>query len=125
MAKNSGLTIPLEVTYKKFHDQMSRSAAAAVKSSNRMAAENKKLQKQLEQTQQKFAKLQASAGGMNDNFGKIGKASQGAGKEMQGFINVSKGGRFAIQNTSNQIADMAVQFEMGTDPMRIMGQQIP
>ncbi|KZL17495.1 phage tail length tape measure family protein [Pseudovibrio sp. WM33] len=125
MGKNSGLTIPLEVTYKKFHDQMSRSAAAAVKSSNRMAAENKKLQKQLEQTQQKFAKLQASAGGMNDNFGKIGKASQGAGKEMQGFINVSKGGRFAIQNTSNQIADMAVQFEMGTDPMRIMGQQIP
>ncbi|KZL00487.1 MULTISPECIES: phage tail length tape measure family protein [unclassified Pseudovibrio] len=125
MGKNSGLTIPLEVTYKKFHDQMSRSAAAAVKSSNRMAAENKKLQKQLEQTQQKFAKLQASAGGMNDNFGKIGKASQGAGKEMQGFLNVSKGSRFAIQNTSNQVADMAVQFEMGTDPMRVMGQQIP
>ncbi|MGG9998676.1 phage tail length tape measure family protein [Pseudovibrio ascidiaceicola] len=125
MAKMPGLVFTLETTWKQFIDQTRRSEAAAVKSSNRMAAENKKLQKQLELTQQRFAKLQASAGGMNDNFGKVGKATQSAGKEMQGFFNISKGGRFAIQNTSNQVADMAVQFEMGTDPMRVMGQQIP
>lgn len=38
---------------------------------------------------------------------------------------VSRQGRFMIQNSANQVADMFVQFEMGTDPMRIMGQQMP
>lgn len=38
---------------------------------------------------------------------------------------ISRQGRGMIQNTSYQVADMAVQFEMGTSPMRIMGQQLP
>lgn len=38
---------------------------------------------------------------------------------------ISRNGRFIIQNSANQIGDMAVQFEMGTSPMRIMGQQLP
>lgn len=31
----------------------------------------------------------------------------------------------AAQNASYQISDMMVQFEMGTNPMRVMGQQLP
>ncbi|KMW56979.1 Phage tail length tape-measure protein 1 [Candidatus Rhodobacter oscarellae] len=38
---------------------------------------------------------------------------------------ISRNGRFMIQNAANQVGDMAVQFEMGTSPMRIMGQQLP
>ncbi|MBC7154489.1 MAG: hypothetical protein H5U19_07760 [Rhodobacteraceae bacterium] len=41
------------------------------------------------------------------------------------MFNVSGAGRAVLQNTTNQFADMAVQIEMGTNPMRIMGQQLP
>lgn len=42
-----------------------------------------------------------------------------------GMFKVSRAGRFVLQNTTSQVADMAVQMEMGTNPMRIMGQQLP
>lgn len=42
-----------------------------------------------------------------------------------GFFKISNQGRFVIQNTTNQMADMMVQYEMGTSPLRIMGQQLP
>lgn len=42
-----------------------------------------------------------------------------------GMFKVSNAGRFVLQNTTSQVADMAVQMEMGTNPMRIMGQQLP
>ncbi|MBL4704472.1 MAG: hypothetical protein JKY54_08115 [Flavobacteriales bacterium] len=38
---------------------------------------------------------------------------------------VSGASRFAIQNAASQFGDMAVQMEMGTSTMRIMGQQLP
>lgn len=44
---------------------------------------------------------------------------------LQRMMNVSRGGRFVIQNTANQIGDMAVQMEMGTNHSRIMSQQLP
>ncbi len=125
MAKTAGLEVSLNATWKQFIDQVLRAESAAVKSAKRMEARNKKLQEQLDRANEKFAKLQESAGRMNDNVARLGKSSQSAGKEMQGVFNVSKAGRFAIQNTAAQVSDMAVQFEMGTDPMRVMGQQIP
>lgn len=41
------------------------------------------------------------------------------------MTNVSRQGRFVLQNTANQIGDIAIQAEMGTDAFRIMGQQVP
>lgn len=45
--------------------------------------------------------------------------------QMGQFFNMSRQGRAVLMNTTNQVADMAVQFEMGTNPLRIMGQQVP
>lgn len=42
-----------------------------------------------------------------------------------GFFNVSRQGRAVLMNTTNQVSDMFVQWEMGTDVMRIAGQQLP
>ncbi|MBL4767647.1 MAG: hypothetical protein JKY94_08025, partial [Rhodobacteraceae bacterium] len=44
---------------------------------------------------------------------------------MRGFLNISGGGRFVLQNTAAQLSDMAVQWEMGTNASRIASQQIP
>lgn len=52
-------------------------------------------------------------------------AATTAAAQATGFFKVSGAGRFVIQNTSNQIGDMAVQLQMGTDPMRVMAQQLP
>lgn len=41
------------------------------------------------------------------------------------LTNISGRGRFVIQNTANQIGDMAVQLEGGTNAMRVMSQQLP
>lgn len=42
---------------------------------------------------------------------------------LSGFLNVSKGSRSVLQGLSYQLSDVAVQAEMGVDPMRIMAQQ--
>lgn len=52
-------------------------------------------------------------------------ATQVHAAAQQGFFKVSRQGQFVLQNTTSQVADMMVQFEMGTNPMRIMGQQLP
>lgn len=52
-------------------------------------------------------------------------AATAAAVRAKGLFNVSGAGRFVIQNTSNQIGDMAVQLQMGTAPMRVMAQQLP
>ncbi|WP_211299440.1 phage tail tape measure protein [Pukyongiella litopenaei] len=44
---------------------------------------------------------------------------------MQRLANVSGRGRFVLQNTANQIGDMAVQIGGGTSAMKAMGQQMP
>ena len=48
-----------------------------------------------------------------------------AANGMRGMLNVSSGSRFVLQNTAAQLGDIAVQMEMGTDPARIMAQQVP
>lgn len=52
-------------------------------------------------------------------------AATAAAAQATGFFKVSGAGRFVIQNTANQIGDMAVQLDLGTDPMRVMAQQLP
>lgn len=42
---------------------------------------------------------------------------------LTGLLNVNRGARATLQNTSFQLADIAVQAEMGVDPMRILAQQ--
>ncbi|EBA18403.1 hypothetical protein RSK20926_11809 [Roseobacter sp. SK209-2-6] len=58
-------------------------------------------------------------------YSEVSAAAATAGETQKSFLNVSRQGRFIIGNTTNQLADMAVQWEMGTNPMRIMGQQLP
>lgn len=55
----------------------------------------------------------------------IAANSNRAASGLQRMTNVSRGGRFVIQNTANQLGDMAVQMEMGTNASRIMSQQLP
>lgn len=52
-------------------------------------------------------------------------ATKTATAAQSNFLNVSRQGRFVIGNTAAQVGDMAVQWEAGTNPMRIMGQQFP
>lgn len=52
-------------------------------------------------------------------------AAQTHAAAQRGMFNVSNAGRFVIQNTANQVGDMAVQLQMGTSPMRVMAQQLP
>ena len=61
----------------------------------------------------------ASAANINATAVKTASVAQ------TGFLNVSNRARFLIGNTANQVGDMAVQWEANTNPMRIMGQQLP
>lgn len=55
----------------------------------------------------------------------VGTSADKAAKGLSGMMNVSRGGRFVLQNTAAQFGDIAVQMEQGTDAMRVMGQQMP
>ncbi|PYG29966.1 hypothetical protein [Pelagimonas varians] len=57
--------------------------------------------------------------------GNVANSAHRAQTGMAGAINISRQGRFVFQNTASQLGDMAVQWEMGTNAMRIAGQQIP
>lgn len=66
---------------------------------------------------------------LSKKYGQAGAAASAAAVTsatgMGRMVNVSKQGRFVLQNTAAQLGDIAVQAEMGTDPMRIMAQQMP
>ncbi len=55
----------------------------------------------------------------------VSAAANAATVANRNFLNMSNQGRFILNNTTNQLSDMMVQFEMGTNPMRVMGQQLP
>lgn len=57
--------------------------------------------------------------------GKVQRSAAGAAGGLTRVLNVSRGGRFVLQNTANQIGDIAVQLESGTSGFRVMGQQLP
>lgn len=55
----------------------------------------------------------------------MGAAQVGAAGGMTRMLNISGQGRFVLQNTAAQFADIAVQAEMGTSWVRILSQQVP
>lgn len=55
----------------------------------------------------------------NNNIAKSDK------RAIQGFTGANRSRRFVIQNTANQLQDIAVQLAAGTSAARTLGQQIP
>ncbi|WP_372570361.1 phage tail tape measure protein [Ruegeria jejuensis] len=95
------LVVRMEATLRKFERQMER---------GRQVAEN-------------------SAKGSERAWRRAGEQitanSNRAATGLQRLTNISGRGRFVIQNTANQIGDMAVQLESGTAKSRILAQQLP
>lgn len=95
------LVVRLEATLSKFENQMKRAKQVADKTSTDIEARFGK-------TNQKIA---SSATGAAGAIGKV--------------VNVSSAGRFVLQNTANNIADIAVQMGSGTSAAKALGQQLP
>ena len=55
----------------------------------------------------------------------LGNALGGAGTGLASLTRISGAGRAALQNTSFQLGDMAVQLAAGTRPAQVMAQQLP
>lgn len=66
--------------------------------------------------------LERSLGRANERAAANARKHQSA---MLGVVNVSRQGRFVLQNTAAQIGDIAVQLEGGTSAFRVFGQQLP
>ena len=95
------LVVRMEASLRKFERQMAGGRMAAVK-----AAKDSEV-----------AWTRASS--------QITANTNRAATGMSRMFDVSRGGRFVIQNTANQLGDMAVQLESGTNAFRVMGQQLP
>lgn len=95
------LVVRMEATLTRFENQMRKAQKVTNDSANamekRMASAN--------------AKMAASSE----------RAAAGISRVMQ----VSGAGRFVLQNTANQIGDIAVQMGSGTSASRALGQQLP
>jgi len=73
-----------------------------------------------------FDKIKTSAKETEQALGKTSSATNTLGQRFSNVAkNMSGGQRFVLQNTTNQVGDMAVQLAMGTSAMRTMGQQLP
>lgn len=57
--------------------------------------------------------------------GQIAANANQAGTGLQRMIQIGGSGRFVLQNTANQIGDIAVQMGSGTSASRALGQQLP
>jgi hypothetical protein len=68
------------------------------------------------------AEIERRFGAMNR---RISATSRNAANGLTSVLNVSRAGRFVLQNTAAQIGDMAVQLEAGTSKARVLGQQLP
>ncbi|WP_422049918.1 hypothetical protein [Shimia sp.] len=92
----------------------------------RMEASLRKFERQMEQGRKAAVR---SARGAEAAWGKAGKQiaanSNRAAVGLQRVTNVSGAGRFVLQNTANQIGDIAVQMGSGTSASRALGQQLP
>lgn len=55
----------------------------------------------------------------------ITRQSAATTQGMSGLFRVSSAGRFVLQNTANQLGDVAVQLQMGTAASRVAAQQLP
>lgn len=107
MSRDS-LRVEMEATLSKFETQMRQ----AVKSGTLTAT----------QLEQRFARTNSIIAA---NANRAATAQARVTRESTALFNVSRGGRFVLQNTAAQFGDIAVQMQMGTDTMRVMGQQMP
>lgn len=72
------------------------------------------LNRTLQKTTSDFAVANKQVKGFNNSMSVLGKTTKSVGQRNN-----------ALTNVAYQVSDMAVQFEMGTDAMRIFGQQVP
>lgn len=107
MSRDS-LRVEMEATLAKFESQMRQ----AVKSGTLTATQ---LEKRFERTNSIIAA----------NANRAADAQARVTQQSTALFNVSRSGRFVLQNTAAQFSDIAVQAQMGTSAMRIMGQQMP
>ena len=56
---------------------------------------------------------------------RMGQSSARAASGLGRVINISSSGRFVLQNTANQLGDVAVQLQGGTQASRVLAQQLP
>ncbi len=92
----------------------------------RMEATLRRFEKQMDAA---YAKARQTSRGVEDRFDgmnrSVQRSSENAARGLTRFLNVSRHGRFVLQNTAAQIGDMAIQAEAGTPALRVMGQQLP
>lgn len=77
-----------------------------------VTADTRQAEAALDRTSAKVASVGARAKTAASGFGSL-------------MSNMGGQGRFIINNTANQLGDMAVQLSMGTSAMRVMGFQLP
>lgn len=95
------LQVQLETTLQKFEQEMRRAVKTGAVSA--------------QQIEQRFAQLST----------KLAVSGQKAARGISGYIGLNKQAQFVLQNTANQISDIAVQLEGGTNAFRVFGQQLP
>ncbi len=100
-AVEDALVVRMEASLAKFERQMARASKSAETTSVGMERRFK---------------------AANDN---IRRSSEQAGIGLARLSNISGRGRFVLQNTANQIGDIAVQMQSGTAASRAFGQQMP
>lgn len=61
----------------------------------------------------------------NKAFTMMSRQADKSAKGLQSVVNMSGSGRFVLQNTANQIGDIAVQMSSGTTASRALSQQLP
>ncbi len=98
---NDALVVRIEASLRKFERQMEKARKAAVNGAQ--GAENA-----------------WRRGGK-----KIAANANQAATGLQRLTTISGRGRFVLQNTANQIGDIAVQMGSGTSATRALGQQLP
>lgn len=98
---NDALVVRIEASVRKFERQMEQARKAAV--SGAQGAENA-----------------WRRGGKQ-----IAANANHAASGLQRLANISGRGRFVLQNTANQIGDIAVQMQGGTSASRALSQQLP
>ena len=95
------LVVRMEASLRKFERQMEAGRRAAVRS----ATDSERVWSKA------GTQITANANRATTGIARLGK--------------VSGAQRFVLQNTANQVGDIAVQLESGTNAFRVMGQQVP
>lgn len=98
---DTALLVRLEANLAKFERQMARARQVG-------AGTTRGIQRDFDRTNRALGASSA-------------RAAQGLGR----IVNISGAGRFVLQNTANQIGDIAVQLQGGAGAARALGQQLP